>query len=191
MGKLARGIGFNNNAYPSNNSVKEYCVWNQMLFRCTEEGWDKLPTYAGVTCSENFKYYSFFYEWCNRQVGFGNIDENGRSWQLDKDLLVTGNKHYSEDTCVFVPHRINSLLIKSDLARGKFPVGVYFKKKHKKFVAQCNVGSFQRHLGYFINAGDAFEAYKTFKESLIKEVANEYRYQLDHRAYLALMAYKA
>ena len=32
--------------------------------------------------------------------------------EIDKDILVKNNKIYSPDTCVFVPRRINSLLIK-------------------------------------------------------------------------------
>ena len=92
---------------------------------------------------------------------------------LDKDILIKGNKVYGPDTCIFVPQRINNLFTKSDKLRGEFPIGVY--KRHNKYEAQCNCGkSKNKHLGRFDNAEDAFNAYKEFKENLIKEVANEY-----------------
>lgn len=192
--KLVRGIGFNSRHYPSRidgKNVKEYNLWQGMLHRCTKEYWLEWSAYDGVTCSDDFKDYTFFYEWCNKQVGFGNADENGKSWQLDKDLLVKGNKIYNEDVCVFVPQRINNLLLKSDACRGELQVGVHRLAKGRGYIAKCNIGTgTQKYLGYFKTPQEAFQAYKTFKEALIKEVANEYKEQLDYRVYEALMNYE-
>ena len=47
----------------------------------------------------------------------------------------------------------------------------------------------QKHIGCFDTQEEAFRAYKTFKEALIKEVANEYKDKLDPRAYQALLNY--
>lgn len=192
--KLVHGIGIKGDKYPSRNGVemlKEYSLWTDMLLRCTKKVLLKRPTYEGTACSESFKSYTFFYEWCNQQKGFNEKDKNGRKWNLDKDLLVKGNKLYSEDTCVFVPHRINSLLIKRDACRGEWPVGVYWSKKPCKFVARCNISKgVQKHLGNFDTPEQAFLAYKIYKEALIKQVANEYKEQLDYRVYEALMNYE-
>lgn len=180
--------------YPAKKDKKhliEYRVWFSLLYRCSVDYPTKYPTYIGVTCSDNFKHYTFFYEWCHKQIGFKNVDENGRSWHLDKDILVKGNKIYSEDTCCFVPQRINALFTKSSASRGENPVGVTLKKSNNKFVANCNNGSGKyAHLGCFQTQEEAFLAYKTFKEALIKEVANEYKEQLDPRAYEALLNYE-
>lgn len=192
--RLVGGIGTNNNEYPSKRDgklIKEYDLWKTMLRRCAEKCWNEYPTYAGTTCSENFKSYTFFYEWCQEQVGFGRKDENGKCWNLDKDLLVKGNKLYSEDTCVFVPASINTLLVKNDADRGELPIGTCLHTITKKFMAQCQDGSGQqKNLGYFHSAQEAFQAYKIFKEAYIKKVANDYRTQLDPRAYQALMNYQ-
>ena len=193
--KLVRGIGIKGMTYFTKiggKNVKEYDLWSSMLERCTQKCWDKYPTYTGVTCSENFKSYTYFYEWCQTQVGFKSKDENGKSWNLDKDLLVKGNKVYSEDTCVFVPLRLNSLLIKCDTSRGEWPIGVCLPNNSKKFKSVCctNGTRKQKHLGLFNTPQEAFLAYKTFKEALIKEVANEYKEQLDSRVYEALMNYE-
>lgn len=45
------------------------------------------------------------------------------------------------------------------------------------------------HLGYFKTELEAFNAYKQAKESFIKEQANEWKDQVDPRAYEALMNY--
>lgn len=189
------GIGTNSREYAATDEnhkvVKEYRVWMNMLLRCTEKWWVKDRCYSGTSCSENFKSYTFFYEWCNKQVGFASKDVGGVTWNLDKDILLKGNKVYSEDNCVFVPQRINKLLIKCDSSRGEFPVGVHLNKKLSKFSASCNSARDGRiYLGLFNTHQEAFLAYKTFKEALIKEVANEYKDQLDPRAYQALMKYE-
>ena len=189
---LVHGIGTKGMTYPAykeGKPVKEYVAWKGMLRRCTENFWNRHPTYTGTNCSENFKSYTYFYEWCNKQTGFGNIDEKGKSWQLDKDILLCGNRIYSEDTCVFVPARINTLLIRRDKARGEHPIGVYWHKRHCRFRATCNLVGV-KPLGEFGTAQEAYLAYKTYKEMIIKQVAKEYKDQLDARAYEALMNYE-
>lgn len=195
MSNLVCGIGFNDNSIKTrvNNSrmTYEYKVWTSMLRRCTDVFQSKRSTYKGVTCSDNFKHYSFFYEWCHRQIGFGNIDEDGKSWHLDKDLLVKGNKIYSEDTCVFLPPKLNTVLVKSNSIRGKYPLGVCRNKQMDRFLAQCKNGDGKsRYLGSFKTPEQAFQAYKTFKEACIKQVAEQYKSQIDPRAYKALLEYE-
>ena len=188
--KLVRGIGVKGNKYPSSISrkhVKEYKLWESMLDRCTDRWKIKSPTYAGVTCSENFKSYSFFYEWCQEQVGFGNVDENNIYWHLDKDLLARGNKLYSEDTCVFIPQRINNLILKVDKRRGDYPLGVFFREDRNKFMASCKP---KGYLGLFETEEDAFLVYKKYKESFIRSVAFEYEQLIDTRAYKSLIDYR-
>lgn len=184
----------NSEKYPVRNRgkvVKEYRLWKAMLLRCTDAYWKKHPTYTTITCSENFKSYPFFYEWCQEQTGFNSKDHVGRCWQLDKDLLSKHSKIYSEDTCCFIPQRINSLFTKSNGTRGSLPIGVCFNKAGKGFQSVCSSGEGKlKHLGYFNTSQEAFQAYKTYKEALIKEVANEYKEMLDSRVYEALMNYE-
>ena len=191
--KLVHGIGFKGTDYPSYDGekmLKEYDLWKSMLLRCTNKYWIKKPTYAGVTCSESFKNYSFFYEWCNKQVGFKSVDEKGNYWQLDKDLLLKGNKTYNENVCVFVPQRLNLLLIKYDAKRGDYPIGVSWCEKRGKFQTACrdNFG-IARNLGRYYTIEESFQAYKTFKEATIKQAANDYKDAIDPRAYQALLNY--
>lgn len=191
---LVYGIGTKGMEYPAyirKKPLAEYTMWKRMLERCSIDYPAKYPTYTGVTCSDNFKSYSYFYEWCNKQVGFNSKDSKDMDWQLDKDILIKGNKVYGEDACVFVPRRINTLLTNRNASRGDWPIGVRRQSRDSRFNARCNNGTGKsRHLGYFDTPQEAFQAYKTFKEALIKEVANEYKEQLDPRVYDVLMRYE-
>ena len=183
------GVGIIGAKYPSKvNGVltKEYKLWTSMLVRCYSDNSKKRqPTYEGCEVSNNFKSYEYFYEWCNKQVGFGV-----EGFDLDKDLLIKGNKVYSEDSCVFIPTEINSLLVKRENMRGKYLIGVYWDKTKKAFVAQVSRNKgMQEHLGVFNTELEAFKAYKTAKESFIKEQANKWKDKIDERAYEALMNY--
>ena len=184
------GVGILGAKYPITiNSIltKEYTLWCSMLKRCYSNAYKKRqPTYEGCEVSNNFKSYEYFYEWCNKQVGFNNKD-----WQLDKDLLTKGNKVYSENTCIFIPAEINLLLVKREALRGTHPIGVRWHKRDKAFVAKVNKNKGkQEHLGYFATELEAFNAYKTAKESFIKEQAEKYKSQIDPRAYNTLMNYQ-
>ena len=167
-------------------NTKEYELWQSMLRRCYSIAFKKKnPTYGGCEVSDNFKSYEYFYEWCNNQIGFNNKD-----WHLDKDLLTKGNKVYSENTCIFIPKEINSLLTKSTASRGKHLIGVSWNKANKAFVAKVkkNKGR-QEYLGLFNTELEAFNAYKKAKETFVKEQANKWKSHIDIRAYEALMNY--
>ena len=183
------GVGIVGTKYPISEGgvhTKEYGLWKNMLRRCYSDTYKKkYPTYIDCKCSENFKSYEYFYEWCNEQIGFGNI-----GFELDKDLLVKGNKVYSEDSCIFIPTEINTLLVKRAASRGEHLIGVYWHSKNKAFVARVNKSKGgSEYLGLFNTEIEAFNAYKTAKESFVKEQANKWKSQIDIRAYDALMNY--
>ena len=183
------GVGMLGTKYPpsiSGRNTKEYGLWKSMLERCYSDTYKKQrPTYEGCEVSDKFKSYEYFYEWCHSQVGFGV-----EGFELDKDLLIKGNKVYSENSCVFIPQEINSLLVKRTASRGEHLIGVHWCKTHKAFVAQVrkNKGK-QEYLGYFKTEVEAFNAYKVAKENFIKEQAEKWKGKIDIRAYEALMKY--
>ena len=183
-------VGILGTKYPSKiNGVrtKEYGLWVRMLTRCYSDGFrKKQPTYIGCEVSDNFKSYEYFYEWCHKQTGFGN-----KWFQLDKDLLIKGNKVYSEYTCVFLPQEINNILTKSTASRGEHLIGVSWNKRNKAFVAMVSRSKGKpERLGYFNTEIEAFNAYKQAKETFIKEQANKWKGKIDERAYLALINYE-
>ena len=163
--------------------TRDYQLWKSMLCRCYDEKYsNKYPTYKDCEVSDNFKYFPYFKDWCSKQTWFGK-----EGWQLDKDILVKGNKIYSEDTCCFVPAEINSVFIKCDRSRGEYPIGVNYNKRDRNYVAKMSMFKEDIHLGYFATPDEAFNAYKEAKEDYIKEVAEKWKGQIDPKVYDALM----
>lgn len=187
MAKLIYGVGVNDRKYSmwvDGKITKEYDLWRSFLGRCyNPEYHRRKPTYVGCSVSENFKGYSYFYDWCQQQVGFG-----GEDFQLDKDLLLRGNKVYSEDTCLFLPRALNTLFTARRNHRGNFPLGV--SKNEGRFMAECSTDKSSRHIGRFNTPELAFQAYKQVKEAFIKLQAEKWRDFIDPRAYEALMRYE-
>ena len=180
------GVGINDNLYPvvvNGKRTKEYNLWTSMLKRCySRKCHAKQPTYADCTVSRNFKNYSYFNKWCQSQIGF-DID----GFQMDKDILVTNNRIYSEDTCAFVPREINVFFLDRKAAKGEYPIGVTFHKQANKYKAQCRIDAKHKHLGLFTTPEEAHAVYKQFKENLCKEVARKWQSQIDSRVYDAMI----
>lgn len=171
--------------------IREYKLWQDMLERCYCEKLHTIsPSYLGCSVSDNFKYFPYFKEWCNKQTGFKYKDDKGVPFQLDKDILVKGNKVYSEDTCVFLPQEVNLLLTSRKSKRGGLCVGVSFDTKAKKFVSFINIFGKQKYLGGFDEEVEAFLVYKEAKEFHIKTVAEKWKDKIDIRVYEAMMEYK-
>ena len=185
--KTICGVGFlgdMKNPYTVNRRL--YDIWRQMLRRCYDESVHKIrPTYKECVVSENFKNFSCFVDWYKNQVGYDQKD-----WCLDKDILIKGNKLYSENTCCLVPYEINNLFTKSKMCRGSYLIGTSFVKKDNKYKAGVGKKGVNNYLGIFDTELEAFNAYKEAKESYIKEVANKWKDQIDHRVYEALMNYQ-
>jgi len=186
---LVCGVGVNDwagNVKVGGKLIREYDLWQSMLQRCFNEKFkQRQPTYEGVTCSKDWLSMTNFVNDVSKMNGFGLS-----GWQLDKDILVKGNKLYSKDTCCFVPQEVNSLLTKSDRIRGEWPVGVCFDKATGKFRASLAVNGKQKTLGYLTTPEEAFQVYKAAKEAQIKAVADKWQHLLDERVFQALMEYE-
>lgn len=187
MATLVCGVGINDRSIPIrvNGKVrKEYVLWTTMLNRVYSSQYiEKYPSYIGCSISTLFLHYTSFHNWCQTQIGF-NIE----GFSLDKDLLIKGNKQYSEDTCVFIPLKLNNLITRSASTRGSLPIGV--NNVGSKFRAQCSIDSKLKHIGMYGTVELAFQAYKTFKEAYIKQQAELYKDSIDPRAYQALLNYE-
>lgn len=169
----------------SPKTKKAYKIWNSMLQRTSAAYAAQRPSYAGTSVAPEFYRFSEFYEWVVKQPGW-SMD----GFQLDKDLLKKGNRTYSSETCVFLPQRINSLLITHRSRRGELPLGVVNGRREGKYEARVSDGRTKINLGTFSDVPAAFAAYKAGKERLVRKIADQYKCVIDGRAYEALMSYQ-
>lgn len=178
--KEVKGVGYLGG---TKKNRKAYTCWSSMLQRCYDSKRHIThKTYIGCEVAKewhNFQNFRVFYE-RNFKEGF----------HLDKDLIIIGNKIYSEQTCSFIPREINMLL--SYKANENFlqKIGVNKEKGVSKYRARATIKGKRIHLGTFNNVDDAFFAFKTVKESEIKEIAYKYKNIIDRRIYNNLINYE-
>lgn len=143
-----------------------YARWCDMLRRCYSKTFkNKNLTYLDCIVCDEWLYFSKFKSWMETQ------DWEGK--QLDKDILIAGNKIYSPDTCIFVTKALNLFVMESFTKLGPYPSGVYWNKKNEKFYAACKdpLNRFPSHLGVYETANEAHI------EWINKKI--EYSYELD------------
>lgn len=189
------GVGIVGNKYPvSVNCIptKEYAMWMNMLKRCFyERVKDKQPTYKEAICCDEWLLFDNFYEWLHSQPNFEQW-KNGSRYALEKDILVKNNKIYSPETCCIVPQNVNCLFLRREADRGDLPIGV--RRSGKLFGASCHnpFTNKNERLGKYQTVDDAFQAYKRYKEYLIKQVAQiEYDAgNITEQCYQSMMNYE-
>ena len=164
-----------------------YRLWQGIIKRCNPKSWETIryASYKGCIICDEWKSFDNFFKWFNDPK---NGYKDG--YQIDKDILVKGNREYSPDKCCFVPSEINNLLTKCNKSRGKYPVGV--SKNRNTFAAYISKNSKQICVGTFKTPQEAFHAYKDAKEQYIKERAEKYFQEgkITDKVYNALMRYE-
>lgn len=157
-----------------------YIRWAHMLERCGE-----YKNYKDVSVCTSWYNFQNFASWSIKQAGYS------RNSQLDKDLLIKGNRVYSPDTCCYVPHRVNSLVIKSSgVKEDGLPCGVIWVARDGLYKASYRGLNSERFQYWTKSLEDAFSWYKQGKESVVKAVAEKFKNELDEKTYLALISWE-
>lgn len=162
-----------------------YKTWSSIILRSTNNKYrNKLPAYRDCTICEEWLTLSKFKEWFEDPT---NGYQEGL--QIDKDILVKGNKEYAPDKCCFVPREINTALATNP--KGKCSI-VGVKPNKSKFEARLSRYGERVYLGIFNTPEEAFQAYKLAKEQYIKELAEKYFQEgkITKMVYDALMKYE-
>ena len=179
-------------AWENGKTTKVYDTWHHMLKRCYHEKFhEKYPTYIDCEVSKEWHNFQNFGIWYDENY----YEIEGERTELDKDILYKGNKIYSPETCIFVPHAINSLFIKRQNDRGESVIGASLHKCGK-YQVRCSLinpetgKSKLKHLGYYETQEKAFKVYKYYKEKNIKQIADYYKEQIPINLYNALYDYE-
>ncbi len=171
--KLVYGVGTNDANYvvqPTINGKRVVCpfyaTWQGMLERCYSEKYQaKYPTYIGCSVVPEWHRFMAFRAWM--------VERDWQGRELDKDLLIQGNRVYGPQTCAFISQGLNSFTNDSAAARGDWPTGVHWSKRNGKFRAQCSnpfTGK-REHLGRFTCPDQAHEAWRKRKHELALQIA--------------------
>jgi len=170
--KLLFGHGINDAEYMTATTIDGECivcpfyrVWASMFRRCYSKVFHKThPTYIDCSVSKEWHLFSNFKKWMETQKWQGK--------DLDKDIIKPNNKIYSAENCVFVSHKINSLLSDNASSSG-LPKGVCFHKASNKYVSYCSVDGYRNHLGCFDTPKEASKVYRKFKSNIVLEIAKK------------------
>lgn len=168
--KPLHGVGINDAPYQVTVALlgtrvgcPVYFTWSNIIQRCySDKGRLKYPTYRGCTVAPEWHSFMTFRAWWLQHYKEG--------YQLDKDLLIAGNKVYSPDTCIFVPQWLNALTIASDATRGLLPLGVSLScaNRTKPYQARCSDGAGKQvYLGTYGTPEEAHQAWLNYKLSIV------------------------
>ena len=168
-----------------NCKSETYLRWHDMMNRCYNEKFHaRQPQYKNCTVCEEW------HNFCNYRLWYEGNKYGDEPLDLDKDILFKGNTIYSPETCVLVPHIINTLFLNGKSNRGECPIGVFMDSDKRKYRACVAFGGMSVKLGTFDTADAAFARYKEYKEDLIKDMAEQYKDMIPHKVYEAMMNWK-
>lgn len=178
MAPIASGVGYiGYGDYSPKANPKAYKHWIHMIKRCNSDEYEHRNYFDVSVCTEWLCFQNFA-PWAEKQTGFNN-----KAWQLDKDILAMGNREYGPNVCCFVPARINSLIIRSNpdgKAEDKFGT-IYFTVRN---------ASGKKLNKSFKDRDEGKLWYKETKELIVKEVADQYKNELDSSVYEALYSWQ-
>lgn len=100
--------------------TSEYLRWHSMFQRCYSEVYHKKqPTYKNCNVCEEWWNFQTFAKWLA-----DNHPKDGARYELDKDILVDGNKTYGPSFCKLVSRQENIQKAKSKHYSAVSPNGV-------------------------------------------------------------------
>lgn len=126
----------------------------------------------GSFLCEEWRNFSSFHQWMSSQEWEG--------CDLDKDILIVGNRIYSPRTCAFVPESLNGLLntgARNMRGFNQLPIGVkpytdnrMVSRPSKPYIAVSG----KTYCGYFSTPEQAHAAWQLKKAELIEVSVNDY-----------------
>lgn len=161
--RTVAGVGFVGEGIPTSENgvnLREYRLWLSVINRCYRPNRTVQNSYEDKTVAEVWHNYQNFAAWCRSNKGF-YIE----GYELDKDLLVAGNKVYGPDTCCFIPGILNRTLISYSSDNG-----ISYTEKGKWKLNYYIAGTRQRAAKHFRSLDAAKLFYKENRYNLLRTI---------------------
>lgn len=171
--------------FPPSEYHSYYTRWRGVIDRCNpvkQIGRD--ACYKGCSISEEWKDFQNFAQWCEDNNLCGGMD-------IDKDVLIKGNKVYSSETCLVIPSEINTRAgFNKPLRKELMGTQKVATKNGFRYRARFGGGSTaKKELGTFDTELEAHKAWANYKKSILEPLIEQYKYAMTDRAYKALKDY--
>ena len=169
---VINSIGYMGVGKYSSKNIDAYVRWTKMFGRCYSKNELKVhPTYTGCTVSKEWHNFQNFAEWFYRYY-----PKDGKKYDLDKDIKVIGNKIYSKDTCIFVPHKINTFVANRHSNNTSGYTGVSWDKSKKKWKSAISIDGKSNLIGYYNKRDDASMSYIKKRDDISKRIRRLYSF---------------
>ena len=171
--------------YKKLNEKQKYSRWYNMNSRCYRECYHRShpgEIYPECEVCEDWRTNKeSFYEWLDKEY----YVINGEQMDIDKDILCKGNRLYSPETCLIVPHNINVLWAHMPINCPTFNESTKCWEAGTEFypVIYGEKKSFE-------DLDEARDFAAGVKYSHIKEVAEIYKDEIPEKVYNAMLSYK-
>lgn len=170
--KPVYGVGVNDAPYVTKPTIGgaqvpdlAYGAWKAMLQRAYgAKEHARRPAYQGVTVCEGWHSFMTFRRWW--------LEHYREGWELDKDLLIPGNREYGPAACLYVPAWVNLMTTDRAAARGALPIGV--DGVRNRYRARCSnpISGKQEFLGHFPDPLSAHLVYQAAKLTHVHRLHN-------------------
>jgi len=165
MTKTVKNVGFHGNT-KREYDAKEYSIWTDMIERVTHsDKYANFKYYEDVTIDENWYNFALFLEDISEIIGYSDFIANGHI-DIDKDILSKLNglgKIYSKESCLFIPHELNTVLNFSQVSNTSGYPGVSYMPKSNNYQVGLGKHSKRVAIGNYKTAEDGFKAYRKAK----------------------------
>lgn len=172
------GVGYLGEKYVPQDYPIIANIWHSLLDRVVvRKGRKEFKSYEDCSVCDRWLCFSYFVDdilemWydCNDRL------------ELDKDIKVKGNKVYSPENCLLVPHKVN-MLFQGWEGNGEHYTGMYLVSSSKNKGlwgvhplgtktddGKCRTGVHK----YFKTQDEAWEYYKRIKGEYVRKVLGEY-----------------
>lgn len=193
--KLICGVALNDSGkstkHQDGSQPVEYYKWRGIIHRVYDKDETIRPTYISCTLHNSWLKFSAFSEWYEAQPY-----HDMKGYDLDKDLLVPGNKEYGPNTCLIIPQSLNAILTSryTNISGNAsvYRCVQYAPGRSKPWkVTTHNGASATKVLGYFATEDEAGECAAAYRRKSILGVAAGMLAtgEIDDRIYQAAVKY--